>query len=117
MTTTGKELSQTERWRVRQLHSTPRRARREVGKSDPTKQTHTPSDRTADMLDSATTGQCSAGKGGNWPGSAVTINLSVSQGQQQSRQRCSGCAGWSKSVLMIRGADFQEKLVGQNVTS
>ena len=57
-----------------------RQRRLEVGESDPPEQTHTPPDRTADRIDSSTTGQYSAGIDGYWPDSAVTSYQSASQG-------------------------------------
>ena len=56
----------------------PYSARQDVFKSDPPKQTHTPPDRTADKLDSATTGQFNAEMDSNWSDSTVTSNQSAS---------------------------------------
>ena len=58
----------------------PESARQDASKSGPPAQAHTLLERMADMPDSATTGQYSAGMNGNWPGDVLTSDQSTSQG-------------------------------------
>ena len=53
-------------------------AKQDVDKPSTPEKTKTPPDRTADMIDSATTGQYSSGKDSNWSDSDLTSNGSAS---------------------------------------
>ena len=75
---TGKDYPRQSGGRLDSSIVCPDSARQDVDKPGTPEKTQIPPDRTADRIDSATTGQYSSGKDGNWPDSDLTSNESAS---------------------------------------